>query len=85
MAASSADDHLTVGGDADVVVIESRCDAAGPSMHVSVRWLLDGGTQSMPLSAAIKQRLVCGAHAGPNSIVLPPSTTNFAVGPPAER
>ena len=40
-------------GDADVVVIESRCDAAGPSMHVSVRWLLDGGTQSMPLSAAI--------------------------------
>ena len=88
MAASSADDHLTVGGDADVVVIVSRCDAAGSSMHVSVRWLLDGGTQSMPLSAAIKQRLVCGAHAAhaaPNSIVLPASTTNIAFGPPAER
>ena len=86
MAASSADDHLTVGGDADVVVIESRCDAAGPSMHVSVRWLLlDGGTQSMALSAAIKQRLVCGAHASSCSIVQPASTTNIAFGPPAER
>ena len=85
MAASSADDHLTVGGDANVVVIESRCDAAGPSLYVPARWLLDGGTQSMPLSATIKQRLVCGAHAAPNSIVLPASTTNFAFGPPAER
>ena len=49
MAASSADDHLTVGGDADVVVIVSRCDAAGSSMHVSARWLLDGRKQYMPL------------------------------------
>ena len=85
MAASSADDHLTVGGDADVVVIVSRCDAACTSMHVSVRWLLDGRTQYMPLSAAIKQRLVCGAHGGTGSIVLPASTTNIAFGPPAER
>ena len=85
MAASSADDHLTVGGDADVVVIVSRCDAAGPSMHVSACWLLDGRTQYMPLSAPIKQRLVCGAHRGPYSIVLPASTTNIAFGPPAER
>ena len=85
MAASSADDHLTVGGDADVVVIVSRCDAAGSSMHVSVRWLLDGGTQSMPLSAAIKQRLVCGAQGGTGSIILPASTTNVAFGPLAER
>ena len=92
MAASSADDHLTVGGDADVVVIVSRCDAAGSSMHVSVRWLLDGGThdsvdatEHCALSAAIKQRLVCGAHGAPNSIVLPASTTNIAFGPPAER
>ena len=85
MAASSADDHLTVGGDADVVVSVDTIHAAGPSMHVSVRWLLDGGTQWMPLSAAIKQRLVCGAHAGPNSIVLPASTTNIAFEPPAER
>ena len=85
MAASSADDHLTVGGDADVVVSAESVHAACTSLHVSVRWLLDGGTQSMPLSAAIKQRLVCGAHAGPNSIVLPASTTKIAFGPPAER
>ena len=85
MAASSADDHLTVGGDADVVVIESRYDAAGTRTHVSVRWLLDGRTQYMPLSAAIKQRLVCGAHGASCSIVLPASTTKIAFGPPAER
>ena len=85
MAASSADDHLTVGGDADVVVIVSRCDAAGTRTHVSARWLIDGRTQYMPLSAAIKQRLVCGAHGAPNSIVVPASTTNIAFGPPAER
>ena len=85
MAASSADDHLTVGGDADVVVSAEPIHAAGSSMHVSVRWLLDGGTQWMPLSAAIKQRLVCGAHGGTGSIVQPASTTNFAFGPLAER
>ena len=85
MAASSADDHLTVGGDADVVVSAEPIHAAGPSMHISVRWLLDGGTQSMPLSATIKQRLVCGAHRGPYSNKSPASTTNIAFGPPAER
>ena len=85
MAASSADDHLTVDGDADVVVSAEPVHAAGSSMHVSVRWLLDGGTQWMPLSAAIKQRLVCGAHGGTGSIVLPASTTKIAFGPPAER
>ena len=85
MAASSADDHLTVGGDADVVVSAEPVHAACTSLHVSVRWLLDGGTQSMPLSAAIKQRLVCGAHGAPNSNKGPASTTNIAVGPPAER
>ena len=85
MAASSADDHLTVGGDADVVVIVSRCDAAGTRTHVSARWLIDGGTQSMPLSAAIKQRLVCGAHGAPNSMNCSAVATNIAFGPPAER
>ena len=85
MAASSADDHLTVGGDADVVVIVSRCDAAGRLTHVSVRWLLDGGTQSMPLSATIKQRLVCGAHRGPYSMNCSAVATNIAFEPPAER
>jgi len=85
MAASSADDHLTVGGDANVVVSVDTIHAAGPSMHVSVRWLLDGGTQSMPLSATIKQRLVCGAHRGPYSMNCSAVATNIAFGPPAER
>ena len=82
MAASSADDHLTVGGDANVVVGADPQHAAGTRTHVPACWLLDGGTQSMPLSAAIKQRLVCGAHAGPNSMLLPASATNFAFEPP---
>ena len=86
MAKSTADDHLTVDGDADVVVSAEPVHAAGSSMHVSVRWLLDGGTQWMPLSAAIiNNRLVCGAQGGTGSIVLPASTTNIAFGPPAER
>ena len=85
MAASSADDHLTVDGDADVVVSAEPVHAAGPSLHVSAHWLLVRRTQSMPLSATIKQRLVCGAHGAPNSNKGPASTTNIAFGPPAER
>ena len=58
-AESTADDHLTLDGDTNCCrEREVRCDAAGTLMHISARWLLDGGTQSMPLSAAIKQRLV---------------------------
>ena len=47
--------------------------------------IVDGRTQYMPLSASIKQRLVCGSQRGPYSIVLPASTTNFAFGPLAQR
>ena len=55
-------------------------------VHVSARWLLDhGGTQSMPLSAAIKQRLVCGAHAARNSMLRSAAATNIAFPPPAQR
>ena len=71
MAASSADDHLTVGGDANVVVGADPEHAACTSLHVPARWLLDRRTQYMPLSATIKQRLVCGAHGGTGGIVLP--------------
>ena len=85
MAASSADDHLTVGGDADVVVIVSRCDAACTSLSDPDHRIVDRRTQCMPLSATINKRLVCGAHRGPYSIVLPASTTKIAFGPPAER
>ena len=85
MAASSADDHLTVGGDANVVVGADPEHAVGTRTHDFDHWIVDGGTQWMPLSAAIKQRLVCGAHGGTGGIVLPASTTNIAFGPPAER
>ena len=49
--------------------------------------MIVGGTQWMPLSAAINdnKRLVCGSQRGPYSIVLPASMTNFAFWPPAER
>ena len=85
MAASSADDHLTVGGDADVVVSADLQHAAGTRTRNAQPWIVDGGTQWMVLSAAINNPMVCGSHAGPNSIVQPASTTNIAVGPPAER
>ena len=71
MAASSADDHLTVGGDADVVVSADPEHAACTSLSDPDHRLLDGRTQCMPLSAPINNTMVCGAHRGPYSIVLP--------------
>ena len=53
------------GGKAMFVVSERRSLAAGPSVHVSARWLHDRRTQYMSLSASIMQRLICGAHRGP--------------------
>ena len=49
--------------------------------------IVDGGTQSMPLSAAIKNgiRRQPKALMVHSSIVLPASTTNFAFGPLAQR
>ena len=86
MAASSADDHLTVGGDADVVVSADPEHAACTSLSDPDHRLLDGGTQCMPLSASINNPMVCGAaQGGTGGIVLPASTTNIAFGPPAER
>ena len=50
-----------------------------------LHWLLDGGTQSMPLSAAIKQRLVCSTRGGPYSMLRSAAATNFAFPPSAQR
>ena len=69
VAASSADDHLTVGGDADVVVIVSRCDAACTSLSDPDHRIVDRRTQWMVLSATINNPMVCGAHGGTGSIV----------------
>ena len=85
MAASSADDHLTVGGDADVLVSADPEHAACTSLRDPDHTIVDGRTQWMPLSAAINNRLVCGAQEGTGGIVLPASTTNFAFRPLAER
>ena len=85
MAASSADDHLTVGGDANVVVSADPEHAACTSLRDPDHRIVDGRTQWMPLSAAINKRLVCGAQEGTGGIVLPASTTNFAFRPLAER
>ena len=58
MAASSADDHLTVGGDANVVVGADPEHAVGSRPHDPDHWIVDRRTQCMPLSAAINNRLV---------------------------
>ena len=71
MAASSADDHLTVGGDANVVVSADPEHAACTSLHVPARWLLDGGTQWMPLSAAAKHPHHSGEAPVPSGCVQP--------------
>ena len=86
-ASSTADDHLTLDGVDNVVVGADPEHAAGPSQHVplSARWLLDGRTQSMPLSAAIKQRLVCGAQGGSCSMLQSATATKFAFPPSAQR
>ena len=42
MAASSADDHLTVGGDADVVVGADPEHAACTSLRDPDHWIVDG-------------------------------------------
>ena len=85
MPASTTDDFLTFTVGDDVLDIADHEHAVGSRTHVPARWLLDRRTQYMPLSATIKQRLVCGAQGGTGGIVLPASTTNFAFRPPAER
>ena len=86
MAASSADDHLTVGGDADVVVSADPADAACTSLSDPDHRLHDAHTQYMVLSVRmrINKRLVCGSQGGTGRRKQPASTTNIAFGPPAE-
>ena len=85
MAASSADDHLTVGGDANVVVGADPEHAACTSLSDPDHWLHDAHTQYMLLSVRINKRLVWGSQGGTGRRLQPASTTNFAFGPPAER
>ena len=70
MAGSTADDHLTVDGDAMFVVGADPEHAAGPSMSAADHQTVDGRTQWMVLSAASDKRSICSAMPGPGSIVL---------------
>ena len=71
MARPTADDHLTVDGDANVVVGAELRHAAGTLHHAAHRRIVDRRTQYHPLSAAIDNRRSAERHAGPSSIVLP--------------
>ena len=84
MPASTTDDFLILTVGDDNVDIADPEHAACTPKHVSVRRLLVGGTQWMPLSAAIKQRLVWGAHGGTGGIVLLAARTKDAFRPPAQ-
>ena len=84
-AESTADDHLTLDGDDNVVVGADPQHAACTSLSFADHRIVDGGTQSMPLSAAINNRLVCGAQGGTGSMLQSAAATNFAFPPSAQR
>ena len=54
-------------------------------MRAADHRIVDGGTQSMVLSAAINNRLVCGAQGGTGSMLQSAAATNFAFPPSAQR
>ena len=58
MGTAEHDDFFTFTVGDDVLDIADHEHAVGSRTHVPARWLLDLRTQYMPLSAAIKQRLV---------------------------
>ena len=60
MVESTADDHLTVDGDAMFVVGTDPEHAAGPSLSAADHQTVNGGTQ---------WRLVCGAREGTGSML----------------
>ena len=64
MAASSADDHLTVGGDANVLDSAETYQALRTSLHDAARRLLLKRTQWHALSAPINNPTGAGAQGG---------------------
>ena len=85
MVESTADDHLTVDGDAMFVVGADPEHAAGPSLSAADHQTVDGRTQWMVLSAPINSLMVCGAQRGPGSMLWSAAATNIAFAPPAQR
>ena len=84
-AESMAYDHLTLDGDANVVVSADPEHAAGTLLSAADHRIVDCGTQSMPLSAAINNPMVCGSHAGPRRRLQSGAATNIAFPPPVQR
>ena len=64
MAGSTADDHLTVDGDAMFVVGADPEHAAGPSLSAADHQTVNGGTQWMVLSAAVNSPMVSARCSG---------------------
>ena len=86
MPASTTDDFLILTVGDDNVDSDEPQPAPGTLMYFPARRLLDRHTQYMSLSESVpvKKRLVCGAHAGPRSIVLLAARTKDAFRPPAQ-
>ena len=60
MASSTTDHHLAVHDDEEVGVNLLRCDAPRTSHAYRTRWIVDGRTQWMVLSATIANPVVSG-------------------------
>ena len=85
MAGSTADENLTVDGDAMFVVGADPEHAACTSPRAADHQIVDGRTQHHPLSAPVNNRLVCGAQGGTGSVLWSAAATNIAFPPLAQR
>ena len=82
----SIDDHLAVYDDAAGLLCKAKQKIPAMALQATEHEQTGvGRTQSMPLSAAIKQRLVCSAQGGPYSMLRSAAATNFAFPPSAQR
>ena len=70
MASSTTDHHLAVHDDEEVGVNLLRCDAPRTSHAYRTRWIVDGRTQWIVLSATINNPTCAACVGGTGSIVL---------------
>ena len=84
MPASTTDDFLTFTVGDDVLDIADPECTPGTRVYDTARRIVDRRTQYMRLSATINNRLVCGADAGPSSIVLLAARTKDTFRPLAQ-
>ena len=84
MAESTAEDHLTVDSDADVVGSADLEDALGITVRLHIARVLDRRTQCMTLSASIKHSSDAKPSCDPQSSPLLCLRTNDAFSSPAQ-